>query len=124
MFRKIEGENMNSLKKILENKAIDEKRLEEEASDLYNGFMDMANQYYKEGALSIKYKWIMSVTAAVATKCVPCMVLSANNAISAGATREEIIEAASIGVKFGGAPSYTIVRNNLLKCLDEIENAK
>ncbi len=115
---------MNSLEKFLENKAIDEKRLEEEALDLYNGFMEMASYYYKDGALSIKYKWIMSVTAAIATKCVPCMVLSINNAISAGATREEIIEAASIGIKFGGAPSYTIVRNNLLKCLDEIENEK
>lgn len=114
---------MNSLKEILETKKINEDRLEKEAPDLYSGFMGMANKYYKERALSIKYKWIMSVTAAVATKCVPCMVISVNNAISAGASREEIIEAASIGVKFGGAPAYTIVRNNLLNCLDEIEKS-
>lgn len=112
---------MNSLKDILETKEINEKRLEKEAPDLYNGFRDMANHYYKEGALSIKYKQLMSVTAAVATKCVPCMVISANNAISAGATREEVIESAAIGIKFGGASAYTIVRNNLLNCLDEIE---
>lgn len=112
---------MNSLKDIMETKLINEKRLEKEAPDLYNGFMDMAKQYYKEGALNMKYKQLMSVTAAVATKCVPCMVISVNNAISAGATKEEVIEAAAIGIKFGGAPSYTIVRNNLLNCLDEIE---
>ena len=115
---------MNSLKSILENKEINEKRLEREAPDLYNGFMDMANHYYKEGALNIKYKWLMSVTAAIATKCVPCMIISVNNAVSAGARREEVIEAAAIGVKFGGAPSYTIVRNNLLDCLDEIEKSQ
>lgn len=108
----------------MENKEINEERLEKEAPDLYNGFMDMANHYYKEGALSVKYKWLMSVTAAVATKCVPCMIISANNAISQGATREEVIDAATIGVKFGGAPSYTLVRNNLLKCLDEIKESQ
>ncbi|KAF5075374.1 Carboxymuconolactone decarboxylase family protein [anaerobic digester metagenome] len=113
---------MNSLKEILENKKINEKRLEQEAPDLYNGFMAMASHYYKEGSLSTKYKQLMSVTAAVATKCVPCMVISAKNAINAGATREEVMEAAAIGIKFGGASAYTIVRNNLLNCLDEIES--
>ncbi len=115
---------MNALKEILESKKINEKRLEKEAPDLYNGFMDMASHYYKEGALNIKYKQLMSVTAAVATKCVSCMVISANNAISAGATRDEVIEAAAIGIKFGGASAYTIVRNNLLNCLDEIEEGQ
>ncbi|MEL7670844.1 hypothetical protein [Methanobacterium sp.] len=52
------------------------------------------------------------------------MIISVNNAISAGATREEVIEAAAIGVKFGGASAYTIVRNNLLNCLDEIEKSQ
>ena len=115
---------MNSLRSILENKEINEKRLEKEAPDLYNGFMDMVGHYYKEGALSIKNKWLMSVTAAISTKCAPCMVISVNNAISAGATRDEVIEAAAIGVKFGGAPAYTLVRNNLLNCLDEIEKGQ
>ncbi len=115
---------MNSLKDILKTKEINEKRLEKEAPDLYNGFMDMANHYYKEGALNTKYKQLMSVTASVATKCVPCMFISARNAISAGATREEVIESAAIGVKFGGAAAYTIVRNNLLNCLDEIEESQ
>jgi AhpD family alkylhydroperoxidase len=112
---------MNSVQEIFKNKEINEKRLEKEASDLYNGFMGMANLYYKEGATDMKLKQLMSVSAAVATKCVPCMIICAKNSISAGATKEEVIEAAAIGIKFGGAPSYTIVRNNLLQCLDEME---
>ena len=112
---------MNSLKDILETKKINEERLQKEAPELYNGFKDMSNHYYKKGALNKKDKWLMSITGAVATKCVPCMVISADNAISAGATRNEVIEAATIGVKFGGASAYTIVRNNLLNSLDEIE---
>jgi len=38
-----------------------------------------------------------------------------------GATRQEIIEAAALGVEFGGGPSYAVVRDNLLQFLDDIE---
>lgn len=110
-----------NLKDILESKEINEKRLREKAPDLYNGFMDMANLYYKGGALSIKYKRLMGVKGGIAANCKSCMIISANKAISAGATKEEIIGAAAIGVEFGGASAYTMVRNHLLNFLDEME---
>jgi hypothetical protein len=37
-------------------------------------------------------------------------------------TRDEVLEAAAIGVEFGGGPSFVIVRDNLLAFLDEIES--
>jgi len=40
-----------------------------------------------------------------------------NTAVKAGATRQEIIEVAAIGVDFGGGPAFVIVQNNLLKLL-------
>lgn len=112
---------MSSLKDMIESREINEKRLSKEASDLHNGFRDMLKHYYKDGALSIKHKRLMGVTAGIATKCKSCMILDANRAISAGATKEEIIEAAAIGIEFGGASAYVLVRNNLLKYLDEME---
>jgi hypothetical protein len=39
----------------------------------------------------------------------------------AGAKREEVLEAAAIGIEFGGGPSFVIVRDNLLDFLDDIE---
>jgi len=44
-----------------------------------------------------------------------------NNAISAGATRAEVIDAAAIGVEFGGGPSFVVVREHLFQFLDEVE---
>ena len=64
----------------------------------------------------------MAVTASVATKCIPCLANHTNNAVKAGASRQEVLEAAAIGVEFGGGPSFVIVRNNLLNFLDEIES--
>ena len=75
---------------------------------------------YKDSALDQKYKELIAVGAAVATRCTPCLANHANNAISNGATREEIIDAAAIGVEFGGGPSFVVVRDNLLDFLDDI----
>ena len=36
-------------------------------------------------------------------------------------TREEIMEAAAIGIEFGGGPAFVVVRDNLQDFLDEIE---
>ena len=63
----------------------------------------------------------MAVTASVATRCIPCLANHANNTVSVGATKAEIVEAAAIGVEFGRGPSFVIVRDHLLDFLDDIE---
>ena len=112
---------MNSAKEILKKRKANRKRLEKEAPDLYNGFSELMKYYYKPGVLHRKYKELMAVTAAVATRCIPCLANHAYNAVHAGATRTEVIEAAAIGVEFGGGPSFVVVRDHLLDFLDEIE---
>ncbi len=99
-------------------------RLEREAPDLYDGFNELMKRYYKHGVLGRKTKELMAVTASVATRCVPCLANHANNALAAGATRAEVLEAAAIGVEFGGGPSFVVVRDNLLEFLDEIEESQ
>lgn len=59
----------------------------------------MVKRYYKIGALERKHKELVAVTAA----------------------RQEVLEAASIGVEFGGRPSFVAVGDNLPYFLDEIE---
>jgi AhpD family alkylhydroperoxidase len=114
---------MSNLKDILKKRKANRERLEKEAPDLYKGFNEMVKYYYKNGALDRKQKELMAVTASVATRCVPCLANHSNNAISAGATRNEVLEAAAIGVEFGGGPSFVVVRDNLLDFLDDIEKS-
>jgi len=106
---------------ILKKRNEGKNRLKKEAPDLYNGFNELMKYYYKHGALDRKYKELMAVTASVATRCVPCLANHANNAIISGATREEVLEAAAIGVEFGGGPAFVVVRDSLLDFLDDIE---
>jgi AhpD family alkylhydroperoxidase len=115
---------MSKLKDILKNRKANRERLEKEAPDLYKGFDELIKHYYKLGALDRKQKELMAVTASVATRCIPCLANHSNNAISAGATRNEVLEAAAIGIEFGGGPSFVVVRDNLLGFLDEIKKSK
>jgi AhpD family alkylhydroperoxidase len=112
---------MDTLKEIVKNRIANAKHLEQDAPDLYHGFNDLMKRYYKHGALDRKQKELMAVTASIATRCIPCLANHVNNAIQAGATKDEVFEAAAIGVEFGGGPSFVIVRDTLLGFLDEIE---
>lgn len=94
---------MSQVETILEKRRRNRERLEKEAPDLYNGFNEMVKYYYKQGALSRKYKELMAITAAVATRCVSCLANHTASAIVAGAMRREIVKAAAIGIEFGGA---------------------
>jgi AhpD family alkylhydroperoxidase len=57
--------------------------------------------------LSCKTKEFIVLGAAVAQHCAPCVLLHVQKLAELGATREEILEAASIGVVMGGGPGFT-----------------
>ena len=95
---------MDNAKDILKKRKSNRERLEKEAPDLYHGFNELVKRYYKHGALDRKQKELMAVAASVATRCIPCLANHANNAILAGAKRDEVLEAAAIGIEFGGGP--------------------
>jgi AhpD family alkylhydroperoxidase len=112
---------MEDVYEILKKREQNRKRLEEEASIIYLGLNELLKQCYKPGELARKHKELIAVACAVATRCVPCLANHLNNTVKAGASRDEVVEAAAVGVEFGGGPSFVIVRNNLLDFLDQIE---
>ncbi len=113
--------HMRKARDILRQRAEDWKRLEQETPTLYHGFNELMKRYYGCGSLQRKHKELVAVGASVATRCVECLANHAYNAIAAGAKRDEVIEAAAIGVEFGGGPAFVIVREHLLEFLNEIE---
>jgi AhpD family alkylhydroperoxidase len=56
----------------------------------------MIQETYKDGALSTKHKRLMALAMSLQTGCVPCMLSQAKQAIEAGATRAEVLEATSV----------------------------
>ncbi len=82
-------------------------------------FMNLLGTNYAEGALSVKTKELISVAIGAYNRCEYCIVYHVYKAYEAGATREEIIEAAMIAVAFGGGPSMAYSVTTLMDAVNE-----
>jgi AhpD family alkylhydroperoxidase len=82
-----------------------------------NAYTDMLKTVHKDGALSAKFKEIICIVAAILAPCESCMVYHTKQAISAGATREEIMEACAVAIVMGGGPAASHIAT-VQDCLD------
>jgi len=64
--------------------------------EVYSSFTNLASEILKEGALSAKDKAIISLACSVAIRCEYCIKHHKQIALSAGATKNEILEAAAV----------------------------
>ncbi|TFG12257.1 carboxymuconolactone decarboxylase family protein [Candidatus Thorarchaeota archaeon] len=70
-----------------------------------NAFSDLQKTVHKDGALSAKVKEMMCIVVSILNPCESCMVYHTKQAISLGATREEIMEACGVAIVMGGGPA-------------------
>jgi len=83
--------------------------MKEQAPDAVNGFAAMFSKIMKDGALSLREKELIALGIGVVQRCAPCIRLHVQKSLDAGATKEQILEAASVAVMMGGGPAYTHV---------------
>lgn len=86
-----------------------------------NAFMGLLGAAYEPKALDVKAKELISVAIGCYNRCEYCIVYHSYKALEAGATREEINEAAMVSVAFGGGPSMAYSVTLLQECLNEFE---
>lgn len=82
-------------------------KAKEQAPDAINGFGNMYAKIMRDGAVPLKTKELIAAAIGVATQCDPCIKLHVQKCLDLGCTREEVLEAASVGVMMGGGPAYT-----------------
>lgn len=87
-----------------------------------NAFMGLLGAAYEPKALDIKTKELISVAIGCYNRCEYCIVYHSYKALEAGATKEEIIEAAMVSVAFGGGPSMAYSVTLLEECIEEFKN--
>ena len=92
-------------------------KLSKESPNMIRGFKSFHDQIMKSGVLGGKEKELIALGIAVAMHCVPCIRLHTQAAVAAGANKDEIMEAASVGVLMAGGPAYTHVPE-VLKTLE------
>ncbi len=83
-------------------------------------FQDFMKYVLEPGALDTKTKELIALGTAITARCKYCIALHVKTALEAGATRDEILEAATVSILMGGGPALTHVAE-VKKALDEFE---
>ena len=60
---------------------------------------------YQDGALSLKTKRLIALAAGLQAGCTRCTIGQTKDAVKAGATKEEVLEAVSVAIVMGGTAS-------------------
>ncbi|MBI4267453.1 MAG: carboxymuconolactone decarboxylase family protein [Chloroflexi bacterium] len=74
---------------------------------------------YKDGALSLKTKRLIALACGLQSGCTRCVQGQTRDAISAGATKDEVLEAVSVAVVMGGT-AVSAETWRVVKVLEEI----
>ena len=80
-------------------------KLQQQQPENIKNFLNFMTSVEKEGALSTKEKELINVGLAVAAQCEWCIALHVKGAIDAGASKDEILEAAMQAVLMHGGPA-------------------
>jgi len=100
----------------------DQGKLKEQAPEIMRGFGGMFQAVMKEGSLSVREKELIALAVGLAVRCVPCINLHVKKCLQAGASREQILEAAGVAVMMQGGPSFTHVPE-VIHALEHLENS-
>jgi AhpD family alkylhydroperoxidase len=87
--------------------------------DLIKGFAGLHQAAMKSGALTASEKELMAVAIGLAVRCENCIYAHVQAALNAGATREQVLEAAGVAVMMQGGPTYTYLPR-IVEALDAV----
>lgn len=80
-------------------------KLKEAAPEMMTAFGNLGKAVLKDGAISLKTKELIAVSLSVQNRCDTCIMSHVKNAIKAGVTREELVDALGVCVLMGGGPN-------------------
>jgi len=78
-----------------------------EMTDAVKGFGALHQATMKPGTLTALEKELIALGIGLAVRCENCIYAHVKASVAAGATREQILEAAGVAVMMQGGPSFT-----------------
>lgn len=89
--------------------------------DAVRGFGGLFQAVMKDGALTVREKELIALGIGLALRCEPCINLHTQKSLDAGATPEQIIEAAGVAVMMQGGPTFTYLPK-VIEALEALQN--
>lgn len=113
----------NGVEHFFQQWSEDQDKMKKSAADIARGFGGLFQATMKEGALTVREKELIALAIGLAVRCVPCVNLHVQKCLNAGATPEQIIEAAGVAVMMQGGPSFTHVPE-VIRALEYCQTSK
>ncbi|MCU0638401.1 MAG: carboxymuconolactone decarboxylase family protein [Candidatus Krumholzibacteria bacterium] len=85
-------------------------------SKVYRIFTELEEKTFQDGSLSKKHKELIAVGISLVNSCESCLEWHIKQALDAGATLEEVIEALEVGLEMGIGPT-TVTNRFAMKVL-------
>lgn len=82
----------------------------DKGSKAYQAFTEFEESTFRDGALRRKEKELIAVGISVRIDCESCMQWHIEQAASAGASYDEVLEAVEVGIEMGGGPATVSAR--------------
>ena len=98
-------------------------RILAEPNQVVRRFFALDTQTYQAGALDVKTKELMGLTASMVLRCDDCISYHVAQCKDAGVTREEMFEAFSVGLVVGGSIVIPHLRR-AVDFLDQLEQGQ
>jgi AhpD family alkylhydroperoxidase len=99
----------SEVRAFFESWQADRQKMKTQAPTLVGAFGTFHQAVMKDGALSVRDKELIALGIGLAHRCTPCINLHVQGCLKAGATREQILEAAGVAVLMQGGPAFTHV---------------
>jgi AhpD family alkylhydroperoxidase len=108
---------MSNAKEFYENAGNKMAKMNKAMPVMSAGFGGLFAKVMTDGAITLLEKELIALAIGVAVHCPPCIYAHVKKCFDAGATKEQILEAASVAVVMGGGPAYT----HVMEVIDAIE---
>ena len=112
---------MNKTRDYIAKFRADIGKMKAEIPDTTQGFAGLFGKVMKDGALTVREKELIAIGIGVAIQCEPCIRGHVENCLDAGATRQQVLEAASVAVMMGGGPAYVYIPM-VIEALDDLQS--
>jgi len=89
------------------------------APDVARAFGGLHAAVMKDGKLAVRDKELIALAVGLTQGCTECIYLHTEGALKAGATREQVVEAAGVAVMMAGGPAFV----HLPQVLEAMEQA-
>ncbi|MDH4212259.1 MAG: carboxymuconolactone decarboxylase family protein [candidate division WOR-3 bacterium] len=103
-------ENKEKINKIIEDRKHAHEYLKAKKSRTYEAFLEMEKAAFSSGALEKKYKEMIAIGISIVIDCESCLQWHIREALNAGATEEQVLEAIDVGMEMGGGPATVTSR--------------